>query len=179
MAVGACLLAGIVSGVGAAFAFKVRTDFDEDYDLGAARTFSVEVSIPAASEIVTRRLSELVEAELEIKGLSASPPAEADLNVVLYANSSTRVKGGRVNLGVGVSKRTKRGSISIGGSTGGRPRTVEEGSFVIDVRDRESDRLVWQCTGSGTLKGDPAAQERKVHEAVREAFVDFPRPPSD
>ena len=100
--------------VATAAAQKPKIDFDASYDFSAATTFAISRNgQPAANEMVQRRIEEMVEAELEIKGLRATSPAEADLTVIIGAYSRQRTKQSNVSIGVGVSRRTSRGSISV------------------------------------------------------------------
>ncbi len=159
----------------AATAQKPKIDFDASWDFSSATTFAISQNgQPAANEMVQRRIEEMVEAELEIKGLRATSPSEADLTVIIGAYSRQRTKQSNVNIGVGVSRRTSRGSISVGGTTGGRTKTVQEGTLVIDLRDTTTNDLVWQSIVDGTLKGNAEQRQKKVNQAIHRSFAEFP-----
>ena len=159
----------------ASAAQKPKIDFDASNEFSAATTFAISRNgQPAANEMVQRRIEEMVEAELEIKGLRATSPAEADLTVIIGAYSRQRTKQSNVSIGVGVSRRTSRGSISVGGTTGGRTKTVQEGTLVIDLRDTATNDLVWQSIVNGTLKGNTEQRQKKVNQAIHRSFAKFP-----
>jgi hypothetical protein len=158
---------------GTAGAQKVKLDYDREVDFSKYQTYAWRQGAPAASELTQRRIAGAIEEQLESAGLERVE-GEADLYVLTFAVTDQKIKQRAVNVGVGVHRRTKRGSVSIGGSTGGRVRRVTVGSLVIDLLDGETEELVWQAVAEGTLSSDPKKNAEKAASAVQKAFAKFP-----
>ena len=154
-------------------AAKVYVDFDDKVDFSKFSTYALVEGTPAG-ELTQPKIDAALRAQLEAEGLKEVEKGEADLHISTHASSTTqkKQKGGNVNLGIG--KSGKRGHVGV--STGGRSRikNVEEGSLIVDLVDAESEQLVWQATGSGTIKGDPQKIEAKMKKALEDAFKKYP-----
>lgn len=48
--------------------------------------------------------------------------------------------------------------------------------IIIDIMDAESDKLIWQGTGSGVLSEKPEMVEMNLRKAVSDIFLEFPVP---
>jgi len=46
--------------------------------------------------------------------------------------------------------------------------------IIIDIMDAESDKLLWQGTGSGVLSSKPEMVEANLRQAVADIFMQFP-----
>ena len=154
----------------------VTTDFDPDFDFSSARTFTWgEVGSVPGNDLSRKRLETAIQESLTAKGLEIVDEGGADLLVVYHAVVDQETKKRAVNVGVGVSRRvSKRGSVRVGASTSGKPKTIEVGTLVVDLLDGETKDLVWTATATGTLKGDADAREALVRSALEKAFSEFP-----
>ncbi len=161
----------------AAGAQKVNVDHDREIDFSQYETYAWREGAPAGSELTQRRIVGAVEEQLGSAGLERVE-GEADLYLLTFAVTDQKIKQRALNVGLGVRKRTKRGSVSIGSSTGGRVRQVTVGSLVIDLLDGDTEELVWQAVAEATLSSDPKKNAETAQSAVQKAFAKFP-PPAD
>ena len=159
--------------VGAA---KVLVDYDHDIDFSKFSTFALVPGTPAG-ELTQGRIDDALRAQLEAEGLAEVAENEADLLVSTHAATEAQAKKKGGNVSVGVGKRGKRGQVGLSTGGGGRLKTVESGSLVVDLVNAGTEKLVWRATASGTLKGDPQKIEQKMKKALTEAFESYPPQP--
>ncbi len=156
-----------------AAAQKVTVDHDRAVNFSQYSTFAWKEGTQASNELTQQRITKGIEDQLTAKGLERVE-GPADVYVIALAVVDQQTKSRATSIGIGVSKRTKRGGISVGGSTGGRPRQVNVGTLVIDLLDGGSEALVWQAIGSDTLSSSPQKNAEKAQKAIEKAFKDFP-----
>jgi len=157
---------------------KVTVDFDAGFDFGPCETVAWGEGTPAANELNERRIRSILIEQMESLGytfVEAGQPA--GLILFTHAFTEQQTKSNNVHVGLGLSRRTKRGAISVGGSTGGRTKQIEKGTLIIELLDGSSGDLVWQARGSDTIEGGPEKMEAKIRKAVERAFRDFPPKP--
>jgi hypothetical protein len=159
-----------------AFAQKVTTDFDRQFDFsGITKLGWAEGGTPAPSELTEKRIRAAIEEELKKKGmLFVAEGEQPDLHIITHAAVDKQAKGSSMRVGIGVGRSTGRGGVSVGGSTGGGTKVVEVGTLLIEIFDPESSSLVWRATASDTLKGTAEKNEQLLNKAVQKAFKDFP-----
>ena len=156
-----------------AFAMKVNVDHADDFDFRAVSTFAWVEGTPAENELNERRIRAAVESALAAAGYAlAAEGEEPDLQVATHASVKGEQRSSNVRIGLGVSRSVgSSGRVSVGGSPGGRPRTIDVGTLVIDLVEAGSGRLVWRGEAEDSLKGD---LEKKIRTAVDRAFKKFP-----
>jgi len=159
-----------------AFAMKVHVDHAEDFDFGTVSTFAWVDGTPAQNDLNERRIRDAVESALTAAGLTPVEDGETpDLHVVTHASVKGEQRSSNVRIGLGVSRSVgSSGRLSVGGSTGGRTRTIDVGTLVIDLQDAGSGRLLWRAEAEDSLKGD---LDKKIRKAVDRAFKKFPPEP--
>lgn len=79
-----------------------------------------------------------------------------------------------------VAAGTYGSAVSIGYSTGSKPRTYKEGTVVMDIIDADSMQLVWRGIAEGRLPREmsPGKRNQIVAALSRELLQDFPPQPS-
>ena len=65
------------------------------------------------------------------------------------------------------------GGAGMGASTTNVP-TYNTGTLVLDMWDVEEHRLVWRGIASKTLSTDPQKNAKKIDEAARKLFENYP-----
>ena len=155
-------------------AAKIYVDHDKTADFSSYKTYTLGKGTPAASDLTQKKIEAAVRAQLDAEGLTEAKAGQADLVVLIHAVTDKQLKQSGGNVNIGVSKRTSRGSVGVSSGGGPRVKEVKTGNLVIDLIDRESDVLVWQAKGSGTLKGDPQKLEKKLIAGIEEAFAKYP-----
>jgi hypothetical protein len=156
----------------------VRTyaDFDETVDFGSYGSYSwfnmaasPELGRPSAgaNDIVEGRIRRSVNREFDRRGLSAGPPADADLLVTYHLALSRRVV--LYSGGWGYPYRGWWGW----GSGYGSARAYTEGTLIVDVVDRSSRRLVWRGIAEGAITR-PNPSEEHIAKVVSKLMTGFP-----
>ena len=166
-------LALLVVAAAPSYAMKVHTDHAEDFDFGAVATFAWVEGTPAKNELNERKIHDAVQSALVAAGLEpAVDGVTPDLHVVTHASVKGEQRTSNVRIGLGVSRSVgSSGSLSVGGSTGGRTKTIDVGTLVIDLLEAGSGRLLWRAEAEDSLKGD---LDKKIRTAVDRAFRKFP-----
>lgn len=168
-------LLGVALSAVPALALKVTVDFSRTFDFSTVRTVAFgEGSVLARNELNQQRIDHAIEEELLEKGLSWTEDGEPDLLILTFAGANQRARQSNVSVGIGLSRRTSRGSINVGGSRAVGSRTVVEGTLRIDLIDARTGDLVWRAECSDTIDGDGEKAEKKIRKAVERALRDFP-----
>jgi len=158
-----------------AMAAKVAVDFAAGFDFGPCETLAWGEGTPASSELNERRIRSVVTEQMESIGFTfVEADQPADLVLFTHSFAERQTKTSNVHIGLGLSRRTKRGAISVGGSTSGRAKEIEKGTLVIELLDGRSGELVWQARASDTVEGSAEKMESKIRKGVQKAFRDFP-----
>jgi hypothetical protein len=158
-----------------AMAAKVTVDFAAGFDFEPCETIAWGEGTPAPNELSERRIRAALIDQMESLGfrfVEAGQPA--DLILFTHAFVEEQTKTSNVHVGVGLSRRTKRGAVSVGGSTGGRSKVVKTGTLIVELLDGRSSDLVWQARAGDTIEGSGEKMESKIRKAVQKAFRDFP-----
>lgn len=158
-----------------ASARKVVVDFAAGFDFGRCETVAWGEGTPASNELNERRIRAALTDQMESLGFTFVEAGQpADLILFTHAFAEEQTKTSNVHVGLGLSRRTKRGAVSIGGSTGGRTKVIRSGTLIIELLDGRSGDLAWQARASDTIEGSPEKMESKIRKAVQKAFLDFP-----
>jgi hypothetical protein len=169
------LLLLVLSVAAPAAVAKVNVDFAPDFDFESCGTVVWGEGTPAANELNERRIRSALVGQMETLGLTfVDAGRPADLVLLTHAFAERQTKTSNVSVGLGFSRRTKRGAVSVGGSTGGRTRVIKAGTLIIELLDGRTGDLVWQARASDTIEGGADKMEAKIRKAVQKAFRDFP-----
>jgi hypothetical protein len=151
----ALLLPATLAGV------QVKSDGTEDF--ASFRTYAWKTGTPARNPNMEDLIVETVEAQLEAKGL-ARVGDEPDLYVATYVLPDE----------VSVDELRNSGLDFWSGVVSVSPSDVGAGTLVVDLIERESDRVVWRGVASETIKGTFKKMERKVASAIVKMFRRYP-----
>jgi Domain of unknown function (DUF4136) len=150
-----------------AYAQKVETDYDHQFDFLQLHTFKVELGSVWNNPLQQQRAKEDIVRELTSKGwVQAQEGQQADAVVVLHGATQaeksldTWYSGGGWGWGPGMSTTTVN--------------TVRVGTMVIDVFDAKSKKLVFRGKASDDISDKPEKNAKKIDKAVQKMFKNFP-----
>lgn len=160
-------------------------DYDNAVDFGKYRRWTwlpQSESKPSGdpridSPLMRQRIEAAVTRTLETRGYAKSEAQAADFDVGYLVMIENRVDTSGVSTSIGFGRSS--GGSGVGISIGGpatRPREYEEGTLIIDVRDKDSGKLVWRGTSTRRLgrARTPEESEQIVNEIVEEILANFP-----
>jgi hypothetical protein len=185
---GVALVLVLVVVSAAAAGVKARSQRDKKFDFTTVRTFAWhpegagEVKILALTgddpKLLQAQLDpvirDAVERSLGDRGLSPAPAGTADAHVYYYllvgANTSSQ------ELGQFIGNAAEWGLPPITGSTTSL-KIYEQGSLVLDVVARQSDKVVWRGIAQAEIDRGRTQDARadRVREGVRQMVKDYPR----
>src|SRR5215472_17581731 len=150
-----------------AFAQKVNTDFDHNFDFSSVHTFAVEFATPWGNQLQQERAKADIVSQLTAKGWTQAPDAaSADVLVAIHGavnqqkSLDTFYSGGGWGWGGGMAQTTVN--------------TVHVGSAVVDIFDAKTKKLVFRGTAQDELSDKPEKNEKKIEKATEKMFKDFP-----
>lgn len=181
------MLLGLLS-VGACSGLRVQTDFDPDVDFSRYRTFAWQdpplkeaprdsvleelVDPFARNSLLDKRVRKLVERELIVRGyrVAVGEAAQFRVNYHVVLTDRTRITGHGPGGGYGCVGR--RGCYG-GGWGGVTSYNYQEGTFILDVIDPDSNRIAWRGWAVGTNPKRYYTEER-IEAAVKKVLERFP-----
>jgi hypothetical protein len=160
---------------------QVNTTVTPEARFGRYRTFTILTprrtgANPAAADdpmvensIINRALRDSLRRALEARGYRPGGP-DADLAVAYYAAARQALDVTTVDYGYPYrawwwSDRTRE-----------EIRPITQGTVVVDVIDRRSDRLVWRDTGRTEVSDDQRQYTSQLGRAVDEIVRKLPKP---
>jgi len=167
---------------------RVQTDYDEDVDFSGYRTFAWQeppvkeapkdsildefVDPFARNSLLDKRVREVVERELIGRGyrIAVGDPPQFRINYHVVLKDRTRVTGYG---GGGAAPCYGRHGCWSGDWGGVSSYDYQEGTFILDVIDPESDRIAWRGWAVGANR-ERYYTEKKIEAAVRQVLARFP-----
>ena len=153
-----------------------RVDFDQSavQDMAAYKTFTIDSREQRSdyqdvvlSPIVDRRIERAIQRELIAKGFT-EVPANPDFRVTFNTVTKTKTE---VN-DFGPTPFRRRPYYGYGGRYIDID-TYEEGTFLVDIIDRDSNELVWRGAYVTRL-GWSAPNEAEMQQIVSDILASFP-----
>ncbi len=152
------------------YAQKVQTDYDRQFDFSQLHTFTVKFGSVWNNPLQQQRAKEDIVRELTAKGWTEAPDdASADAVVVIHGATQqqksldTWYSGGGWGWGPGMATTTVN--------------TVNVGTMVVDVFNAKTKKLVFRGIASGDISDKPEKNAKKIDDAVKKIFKDFPPKP--
>ncbi len=168
---------------------KVTVDYDKEADFTNYQSKSItflgwqENSERLLNDLDKERMRKAFSGEFKSRGFEKGGE-DADLAVTLYLvlekkTSTTAYTNYYGGSGYG---RYYRGSWGWG--NGYSTTTYSEsdyikGTLVMDVYDNNTNQLIWQAVGSGTVKQDPKKREKGIPKLAVKMMKKFPIKPLD
>src|SRR5438874_3719555 len=144
----------------AAFAQKVKTDYDRGANFGQYKTYSWE-KVQTQDPLWVARIKEAVNADLTAKGLT---PVQSGGDIAIIATEVTQ-NHQTLNTfydGFGGGRRWGGG---FGDSTT-TTNTYKVGTLVVDLFDAKTKTLIWRGSSSGTLSSKSDTNIKNLDKGV-------------
>jgi hypothetical protein len=155
---------------------QVQTDFSQDVDFSAFKTFKYEdsdQSLAAAAPLAHQRVVAAIRQGMTGAGLT-EVDSNPDLFVAYHGSTDERLQFQTTYVGVGGRGRWgRRGSVGVATSST-RAVSYEQGTLVIDVWEADENQLVWRGVVSDSLGNNPDQNTDKINRGVARAFENFP-----
>lgn len=151
----------------------VVIDSQSGADLGQYRTYAfVPQDEDKPRELDDQRAQAALKQALAAKGLTAAPPAQAEVQVKHFFKREQRYDGSTFQFGFGLS----RNNVGLGATTPTEGEITEEYKLVVQLIDQQSKDVVWQATSRDELHDDMSSERRSAHieKAVEAMFKRYP-----
>jgi hypothetical protein len=157
---------------------KVATDYDSAIDFSNYRTFDLyhQTSVGLLSSLNSDRILRSIQGEMEKKGFLKSA-----IKPDLIVHAVTIVKNKRsfsVNSNAAGYARFygPRGywGAPVNGNATVRSDDYKEGTLVIDVIDRKTNKLIWTGTVSSEIHKQPKHPDKAIASAIAKVLTAFP-----
>lgn len=164
---------GLALLLGGCVGYSVSTDYQSGTLFGGYESYAWVDSAPADdgdrpawdSEILGQRVENAVDEVMNARGWRREPASQADLHISYTTRNEKELSGSSVGIGYGT------GNVFLGQSLG--LHTYERGTLIIDIRERESGRLLWRGWTSTTVGSSPL-HPQEVKEMVQAILAEFP-----
>ena len=153
-------------------AIKVNYDYDKATDFSNYTTYNYYSDIETGlSELDEKRLLNIMDITLQIKGLQYSE--EPDFLINVSSESFRAPQNTSIGVGVGGTGRNVGGGVSVGIPVGGR-KLQRQISF--DFVDAKKETLFWQASSESSINenASPQVREQKLAELVDKVLSKYP-----
>jgi hypothetical protein len=155
---------------------KIAYDFDKQVDFTKYKTYAFTeeaLKIPLG-DLDRDRLITAVETELAAKGFTKSDNPDVLIDMVITAKKRTEATATNTG-GYGYGY----GRYGFGGGFGTTQVSYNEyvdGTLIIDMVDKSTEKIAWQGRGTKTLDEDASASKREsnINYAVKQIFTNYP-----
>jgi hypothetical protein len=167
---------------GVACADDVRYNFDKTANFSSYKTYKL-VPMKNAQKLDSLRekqLTDTIDAELAMKGLTKTDSDNADLYIGYQAGvDKDKEFTTYTDWGYGPGWYGGGWYGAGGGVTTGETSTIYVGQLVVDINDAKTHTLVWRGIVSKTIDvtAKPEKQQKNLTKAVAKLFKNFPPPP--
>jgi len=160
-------------------------DYDDAVDFGKLRRWAwlpEPREKPSAdarldSPLLRKRIEAAVSRTLEARGFEQTQAQAADFEVGYIVTVEKKISSSGISSSIGFGRYS--GGSGFGISFGGpatQPREYEEGTLIIDIKARDSGKLVWRGSSTRGLgqAASPEESEKVVNSVVEEILANFP-----
>ncbi len=157
---------------------KVAYDYDKQADFTKYKTyaFTEDVSKMPVDELNRGRIISAVETELAAKGFTKSDNPDVLIDIFVTAKKRTEAVANTSGTGY---RGGYYGRYGYGG--GFSTTTVSyndyvDGTLLINMVDKSTEKIAWQGRGTRTLDEDASASKREqnINYAVKQIFTNYP-----
>ena len=169
----AILVVGLLFALGApsaAWAQKVKTDFDPAADFSKVTSYYWAKSDPSQNDLMNQRLISAVDTWLTAKGWTKAPQGQAQVAVVPMLTTSEQQN-------INTYYDSFGGGWGYGGWYGGgmgssttMVSTYIQGTLIIDLFDVSTKKLMWRGIATDTISDNPAKNAEKIQNATKKMF---------
>ncbi len=154
------------------WAQHATTDYDHKVDFSRYHTYSwAKVSTP--NSIWDHRVQDAIYQELAAKGWTKVPTG-GDVAVVAMGTSENKTR-----LETFYNDMGEWGWNSGFGTATTTQEEYQVGTLIVDMFEGQSKQLLWRSVATDTLAGDPNKDAKKLENAAKKMFKDFPPKPKE
>lgn len=156
------------------FGQKVDVKFDKNVDFSKYKTYFWVKGMPARNPIINQMITDAVDQQLTARGLTKTD-AGGDIQIMFMAASDIDLQITGLTWS---NVSNPQGSLA----TIGPPMNIRQGTLVVDITDRKTERYVWRGIAKGSLSRGPSADvakdaqsvEKLVKKSVEKMFGKYP-----
>lgn len=156
------------------FGQKVDVKFDKNVDFSQYKTYFWVKGMPARNPIINQMITDAVDQQLTARGLTKTD-AGGDIQIMFMAASDIDLQITGLTWS---NVSNPQGSLA----TIGPPMNIRQGTLVVDITDRKTERYVWRGIAKGSLSRGPSADvvkdaqsvEKLVKKSVEKMFSKYP-----
>jgi len=161
---------------------QVTSDYDKETDFSKYNTYAFAGWEKNSDQILNdfdkKRILDALKSEFDERGMElidSNPDANITLFIVVDNKTSTTAYT-TYNGGLGYGPRWGWGmGMDMGTSTTNYTENdYKEGTFVVDMYDAESKKLVWQGVLQSVVKENPKKREKSIPKKVGKLMKEFP-----
>lgn len=153
---------------------KIAYDYDKQVDFTKYKTyaFTEEVAKLPLDDLNRDRLTRAVEAELVAKGFTKSDSPDVLIDMHITAKTRTEAVANTTG-GYGYGRYGYGGGF---GTTTVNYNEYTDGTLLINMIDKSTEKIAWQGRGTKTIDEDASASKREqnINYAVKQIFTNYP-----
>lgn len=153
---------------------NVHTDHDPTASFSSYRTYAWRQQPPVSNPLVRQRLVAAIDRQLQAKGWSPMPEAQADVALVGNVASRREQSIDTFYEGPTWGDWGWRGITTHGGYRTTHVYNYTVGTLVLDMFDNKTRQAVWRATAEGIVPTSPQQVDAAMRTAVDKMFADFP-----
>jgi len=159
-----------------AAAQQTTYDFDKTANFAAYRTYAMKVGTPTKNELIDKRVTAAIEAQMAAKGFTKNDTAP-DVFVVSHIAFDEQKDISSYSSGPMYGGYGYRWGGGWGGTTTDvRVRDILIGTLAIDLIDAKTQQVAWRGLGSKEIdtKAKPEKRDENITKAVEKIFKNYP-----
>ena len=158
---------------------KVTSDYDKSANFGNYKTFSLYnlKTTGSVSQLNADRIANAIRSEMTKKGFTESGTnPDLMLNAVVILKDKQSVSATTNYYGYGGMYRPYGyyGGGMATGSTSVSTYEYKAGTFIIDVVDSKTQKMIWEGTGNKDFDSAPKNPDEAINTGVGKIMADFP-----
>jgi hypothetical protein len=150
----------------------VNYDFEKGTDFTSYKTYNYYGDMQTGlSELDTKRMLDILNANMKAKGLSLSD--DPDFLINIQSSEFQESQRSSVGVGVGGGGRNVGGGISIGLPLG---QANINRQIIIDFADENKNGLFWQAVSESNFNpnGSPQSRTERLHAIITKMLSQYP-----
>lgn len=148
---------------------KTQSSSDPDADIAAYETYNI-VSKSTLPPHLSRPIEQALRENLSAAGLRISENPDLLVNFYTMVHDELQVTESSVPTLV-----TVRRGYAVWNTYEVDARQITEGTLLVDIVDRNTQRLVWEGSAHGVVsRGNASRNKKKIAQAVTKMFAEYP-----
>ena len=167
--------AGFILIAGTLAAQEVQTDHDAQYDFATIKTYTIEIATSWNNQLSERRVMASLDSVLQAKGWArATDTSQADAAVLLHGAVGKKQDLRTYYTTAPAYARARWAAPVMVPTT--ESYEYLAGTLVVDIFDRKAKSLIFRGTATDELSDKPEKNQKKLVNAWKKMFKDFPPP---